>query len=517
MKIRIVKGFFINFLYFLLFINHGIAQPNPGDVFREYYWYNKNGDAGQALRVGGQVGYGGRNITLFHDFDLENAIKAEVIIEKIQCHDGTLGLSISINDSDWILVPEPDSIPVPKDQYQHHFYPVIEIPLSMLKTGTGNVFKMKVSDFHAWNWPQNLINGVHFRIYYDAAKKDHPTGEMVVPVSGNKIGDTVFLRADVSSPNGNIKQVDYIGLYDDVNFEGDGIYYQWHYHYFHGIIINHLGTVKEAPYQLSWDTTWVPDQSRPIQIAARIIDETGMIFMTQPITDLELDRENVSVELCKPYEQDRQWVTRKYNKKEKFDISGDPDKISGVKLVWSSWSPGYMNGVYINNKKVFDKEGPLYQYCAHRVDIDSLNVFQNGKNILMTGQSLAVNGQTVHGMEVNWPGIMVLIRYETMTPSNVGEMQNQSDFELIQNYPNPFNSATTIRYTLLEQAEVKCHIHSVSGQIVRTLVDDHQDAGVREVIWNGADDLGITVGSGLYFCCLNVNNNISTRKLLFMK
>ena len=515
--IRIARSFSIFTLCLVSVIIQSAAQPNPGDVFREYYWYNKNGDAGQALRVGGKLDYGGRNITLSHDFDLENAIKAEVIIEKIQCHDGTLGLSISINENDWIPVPEPDSIPAPKDQYQHHFYPVIELPLSILKSGTGNVFKMKVSEFHAWDWPQNLINGVHFRIYYDAAKKGHPTGEIRTPLSGSKIGENVTLEAVGTSPNGDINQVDFIGLYEDVNFEGDGIYYQWHYHYYHGKIMNHIGSATESPFQVSWNTYWVPDQDEPIQIAARIIDQTGMIYMTEAVSGLELDREGVSVELCKPYSVSKLWVTRKYNKSEYFDINGDTGNMVSAQLVWSSWSPGYMNGIYVNNVRIFDKEGPLYQYYAHRVPVDSLHVLKSGKNYLMTGQSLAVNGQTVHGMEVNWPGIMVLIRYEGLEPSKVGEFGQQPDFELFRNYPNPFNASTTIRYTLKEHTKIKCKIYSLSGQLIRTLVDTCQPAGIKDIVWNGTDDRGVTVGSGLYLCCLIVNNAISTRKLLFMK
>ena len=164
------------------------SQPVPGDVFREYYWYNVGGDADQTLRVGGKYDYGGQNISLKHDFDLENAVKAEVIIEKILCHDSTRGLAIDINDHEWIEVPEAENIPYPQYNYQHHIYPVIEFPLSYLHAGTDNHFKMKVSDIHSWNWPQNLINGVHFRIYYDPQIKQHPAGAMVSPVSGGRSG-----------------------------------------------------------------------------------------------------------------------------------------------------------------------------------------------------------------------------------------------------------------------------------------------------------------------------------------
>ena len=102
-------------------------------------------------------------------------------------------------------------------------------------------------------------------------------------------------------------------------------------------------------------------------------------------------------------------MTRKGRKQEYFDIEGDLTNATAAQLVWVSWSPGYMNGIYINDKKVFDNEGPKYKYYAHRITIEDLSAFQPGQNTLATGQ----NKQHGHGMEVNWPGIMVLIQYTT--------------------------------------------------------------------------------------------------------
>ena len=70
-----------------------------------------------------------------------------------------------------------------------------------------------------------------------------------------------------------------------------------------------------------------------------------------------------------------------------------------------------MEGVCINDRKVFDREGPRYAYYVHRVPLEDLSVLRPGENVLKTGQTPKVNGKMVHGMEVNWPGIMVLIQY----------------------------------------------------------------------------------------------------------
>jgi hypothetical protein len=252
---------------------------------------------------------------------------------------------------------------------------------------------------------------VHIRIYYEPDQVQHPGGRITAPKSGSKLGNLVDLEVEAISRGQRIKEVDYVGLYEDVNWEGDGIYRQWHGHFYHGDLIHHIGTTKTRPYRLRWDTTWLPDQKEEIRIAARIVDDTNMIYMTEAVTDLELERKDFSVELCKPYDIPQKWVTRKGESEEKFDIKGDPSKAVAAQLVWSSWSPGYMNGIYINDKRVFDSEGPRYKYYDHTVTLTDVSPFQTGTNVLKTGKTPLHDGHMVHGMEVNWPGIMVLIKY----------------------------------------------------------------------------------------------------------
>jgi len=422
-----------------------LAGPEPGDVFREYYWYNEKGDAGSALRVGGKEGqyhpdrgshqgYVNAPVELPHDLDLTHATRAEVVIEKILCHDSTRGLAIRMNSSDWIAIPESENIPRPQWEYQHHTYPTAVIPLSQLKSGRGNSFQMKVDPEHPWKWPQNLINGVHLRIYYDPGKKAHPRGEITSIGKGAKLGRRVKLQVRAESPNGPIRRVDYVGRLEDVNMEGDGNYLQWHYHFYHGKIMGHLGSATQPPFRAEWDTSWTPDQERPFRIAARIVDETGMIYMTPAVADLTLERPGLSVELCRPHHIPKKWVTRSGEKEEHFDVKGDPSRAAAARLVWSSWSPGYMNGISINGVQVFEREGPRYQSFAHEVTLDDASMLRRGRNVLQTGKTPKYNGKMVHGMEVNWPGIMVLIQYGEAGAARAApepEMEGRPNFVLI--------------------------------------------------------------------------------------
>jgi len=281
------------------------AQPQPGDVFREHMYvppYAEYGD--KWLRVGGQYDYGGGNLDFPGDVGLENAVKAEVYIEKVLCHDQTRGLSISVNDNAWILVPEAEKIPSPQYNYQHFFFPTVNLPLAQLREG-GNVFKMKV-DNAGW-WPQNLIYGVHLRVYYDADKVDRPGGKITAPADGETIGMEFECTAEVT---GDIKQVDFIAYSDDVNWEGDGEYRQWHYHFHRGTIQHNIGSATEEPWSVTWNTEWVPNQEEPMKMMARIVDNRGMVFMTPAVEELDLARNEHGVELCKPYNVPAGWVTR---------------------------------------------------------------------------------------------------------------------------------------------------------------------------------------------------------------
>ena len=93
---------------------------------------------------------------------------------------------------------------------------------------------------------------------------------------------------------------------------------------------------------------------------------------------------------------------------------------------------------------------------------------------------------------------------------------------LFANYPNPFNPETWIPYQLAEPAEVKVAIYAADGTLVRTLALGHQPAGVyqskgRAAYWDGTNELGELVASGVYFYTLTAGEFTATRKLLIRK
>ncbi|MBT3756849.1 MAG: T9SS type A sorting domain-containing protein [Candidatus Cloacimonetes bacterium] len=89
---------------------------------------------------------------------------------------------------------------------------------------------------------------------------------------------------------------------------------------------------------------------------------------------------------------------------------------------------------------------------------------------------------------------------------------------LVGNHPNPFNPSTTISFSIADQSNIEVSIYSIKGQKINTLVKDSFGTGVHTTVWNGNDDSGEPVSSGVYFYKLNVNGKTeATKKMLLLK
>lgn len=92
-----------------------------------------------------------------------------------------------------------------------------------------------------------------------------------------------------------------------------------------------------------------------------------------------------------------------------------------------------------------------------------------------------------------------------------------TEYDLRQNYPNPFNPTTTIEFSLPEQSDVTIRIFSVTGALVRTLVNDNREAGIYTLQWDGTTDSGIRVATGVYFYRMVAGNEVQTRRMTLLK
>jgi flagellar hook assembly protein FlgD len=89
--------------------------------------------------------------------------------------------------------------------------------------------------------------------------------------------------------------------------------------------------------------------------------------------------------------------------------------------------------------------------------------------------------------------------------------------QLKGNYPNPFNPETSIAFDLEKDDDVSIEIFNAKGQKVKTLLNHRLNAGSHNIVWNGKDDQGNNVSSGIYFFNMKSGKYTSTRKMILMK
>jgi len=100
----------------------------------------------------------------------------------------------------------------------------------------------------------------------------------------------------------------------------------------------------------------------------------------------------------------------------------------------------------------------------------------------------------------------------------ISPIQSQnSQTALHENYPNPFNPETTISFTLGKDTTVQIDICNVKGQVVNNIVNRHMSAGTHRIVWDGKDNFGHPVSSGMYFYRMTTGEYTSMRKMLLMK
>lgn len=108
-------------------------------------------------------------------------------------------------------------------------------------------------------------------------------------------------------------------------------------------------------------------------------------------------------------------------------------------------------------------------------------------------------------------GAVGVVRTVTLT------VKPPATFELGQNFPNPFNPVTSISYALAEPSHVRITVYNLVGQAVRVLVDKDQPVGFHTIRWDGRNQRGQSVSSGIYLYQIEAGTFVDTRKMLLLK
>jgi len=97
------------------------------------------------------------------------------------------------------------------------------------------------------------------------------------------------------------------------------------------------------------------------------------------------------------------------------------------------------------------------------------------------------------------------------------DYQLPNSIDLAQNYPNPFNPSTTISFNAESSAHVSLEVYNIVGQRIKTLYDGFVPSGQSEFSWDGRDENGTAVASGVYLYRLSQDDEVQTRKMVMLK
>lgn len=400
------------------------ADPTPGDLFREYVWKGPFVNAGDWQRVtdpearhAGAAQFLPNPVNTVRIDDLDRAVRAEVVLEQWGGHAGTSDKRLRLNGGDWIAIAEPD---IPGDAgshpraecYQYLTQATVPLPLDQLGEGD-NTFEFTSGGQICFDfgWGQWGVYGVTFRIYYDEARP-HVTGRIAAPATGDHFAEG--LQVVVEAGEG-ARTVDVIALYDDFDYEGNGQYRQWHYTYRYGQMRHHVGTASQAPFTVTWQTDWVPDQPRPVSLMARVCGADGVYTWTDPVEGLVLDRADHSVQLHRPYSVPPRWQTRAGARQAcKVDLPHDLARATAARMILSTWSGGHADAIGIDDTPVVARVGGEHAFSHDEVDVP-LELLRAGTLELYTEAATEH-----HGIEVLWPGICLKVRYDGPRASTKG-------------------------------------------------------------------------------------------------
>lgn len=154
------------------------------------------------------------------------------------------------------------------------------------------------------------------------------------------------------------------------------------------------------------------------------------------------------------------------------------------------------------------------------IAFDSALVFNyNGERIPINLQSAEVLAKEFHPSDINKDGVVDILDLVTSAEKSTKGAPSLVKSALGQNYPNPFNPETWIPYQLSEPSNVTLKIYKSSGELIRTIDLGYKQAGIygdkpKSAYWDGKDDNGQTVGSGIYFYTIQAGNFSATRKML---
>ncbi|MBE0551178.1 MAG: T9SS type A sorting domain-containing protein, partial [Ignavibacterium sp.] len=186
-----------------------------------------------------------------------------------------------------------------------------------------------------------------------------------------------------------------------------------------------------------------------------------------------------------------------------LNVSSSVKKINLNHASMDAFIIGNFGVTQLSSNQNFSRIGWWYDYFSG----DSVNVTNLTESITLEPGDFRIYTTT----KLPTPEAGILLDVEQI------DNQVPVEFTLEQNYPNPFNPNTIIRYSIVTPSLVSLKIYDILGREIKILINQEQTSGVYEVNWNGDDEVGNKVSTGVYFYRIDAGDFVQTKKMLLIK
>ena len=191
--------------------------------------------------------------------------------------------------------------------------------------------------------------------------------------------------------------------------------------------------------------------------------------------------------------------------------------------IWLNWST--MAGTENMGFDIFRSISEMGDYTLINENVIPVSNNQNGINYYSFLDMNVEPGQTYYYQvaDVSFSGETAMYGPLSATAQVTGIsdgktiIENPENYTLGDAYPNPFNGKTSIQFSLQMSGEVKIEIYNLMGQKIRTLVAENRETGNHVVSWDGKNNLGQQVVSGVYLYKMSINNFQISKRILYLK
>lgn len=394
------------------------AELEPG-IYRDFFISMEGNDwrvtDPQAPHPGAQAFLPNPVLTI-EDIDLKGATHAVLAMHHWIGHGGTEGQEIVINGTHRIRIPLNENLQAPNPaSYLNNRNLALPLPLEWIHKGANTLEGAIAEEFqgHHW-WGQWGWYWVAIRVFYDESVVHAPDGQIRLGSDHrNLTEDLVKVRLETSDPDA-IQSVTLFAKYYGFDEDGDYRFHDWHgFENEHGIIEGAADTCNEAPFELEWDLSWIPDQ-RPetVGLIAKILGKDGFVRITQPILGLSIERD-YSVKMYHADNWPTQLVRNQTAAAATIEIPSHVplrENASAQFLIrtWNGMNNEFGHTPVILNQNRLENElvvGNSHHYGFDQSEIP-LKTLSNGRN------HITFFSETHHhGCEVLVPGPAILIKW----------------------------------------------------------------------------------------------------------